>query len=167
MTNGNGLLASRVSYLPQVPVFAVTPVWRLLGLSDPAALTPQQKEIMGRVGAWAVIGRLPQRLEDKVGSRELSPNEARRLTLARILLATSTSVWVLDVPLDGRSLKKAHRQLDAILESAGERTVIVSVSPRIDLTRFDRVLELRDGRIHYDGAPAAESEPDLSTTKSP
>ena len=154
LSDGDGLLAARVDYLPQEPEFAATPLWKLLGLAASDALAPQQKETLQRIGAWRVIRSLPRKLEESVTSRSLSPTEARLLALAGILLSGQRRVWVLDAPLDGRGRRQAQRALDEIIERTGDRTLVVALSQSIGLDRFDRVLALREGRVRFDGTPA-------------
>lgn len=147
-------LSGRVDYLPQEPVFGPTPAWRLIGLDAPDALGLDEERLLRRLGAWTVICGLPRRLEEKVSSHRLTPNERRLLRLAGILLAGRSSVWMLDSPLDGRGRRQAKAVLDEILTRGKDRTLVVALSQSIDLRRFDRVIVLRRGRVRFDGTPA-------------
>ncbi len=147
------VLMSRVGYLPQVPIFSRISVRRMLGLPGPGEPAPEQMGLLKRIGAWKVIRRLPDKWNEKVGSPDLSPNEARALVLGSVLLGEAP-VWILDVPLDGINRARARRRLDAILARAEGRALVVGGIRASDCGRFDRVLLLRRGRIEFDGTPA-------------
>jgi ABC-type transport system involved in cytochrome bd biosynthesis fused ATPase/permease subunit len=150
----DAVLISRVGHLPQIPVFSRIRVWQLLGLPGPGDPAPEQMDLLEKIGAWKIIRRLPDGLNDKVGSPDLSPNEARALVLGAVLLGDAP-VWVLDAPLDGIGRIRAQRRLDAILARAQGRTLVVGGIHTPDWERFDRVLSLRKGQCEFDGTPAA------------
>ena len=154
----NGFLSSRVAYLPQDPIFPAVRLWNILGLRGPEALSAEQEETLRLIGARNVIQGFPEGLQKKVGSTSISRNEARLMRLAGILLGDMSSVWVLDNPVQGLRRTKARRCLDEILKKSSDRTLVVALSEPIDLNRFDRVLVLRNGEIHFDGTPAEWNE---------
>lgn len=158
VSNSDGTLLSRISYLPQDPVFPPTYIWKILGLSGPEVLLPEEQETLRQIGAWKVICSFPQGLAEKVSSHHVSRNEARVLVLAGILLGDASAVWVLDNPVQGLGGKEARRCLAEILKRAPERTLAIAFSEPIDLDRFDRVLLLRRGKIHFDGTPTEWDE---------
>ncbi len=170
LSGDDGWLPGRVNYLPQDPVFAAAPIYRILGLPDPAALQPEQQETLRRIGAWTVIRNFPQGLEETVSSYRLTTTECRLLRLAGILLAGEASVWILDSPLDGRGRRQARRELQEIFQLVAGRTLVVALSQSIDLDRFQRVVSLRRGRIRFDGTPGEwkrfTSEPDAAVSGS-
>ncbi|MHC4605492.1 MAG: ATP-binding cassette domain-containing protein [Planctomycetota bacterium] len=152
LTGANGSLSSRVGYLAQDPAFPPSRLWQLLGLESPSGLTEEQKKILKDVGAWKVIKRFPKGLEEKMGSAQLSPNEARALNLAAVLLKEA-QVWILDAPLEGTDGRTAKRRVREILRLASGRTLVLSMTRPVDLDLFDRVWTLRDGKIRFDGTP--------------
>lgn len=154
VTIGDTDLSSRVAYLSHDPVFPPTKVWKILGLSGPDALTPEQQEILQRIEAWKLIQGFPKGLRTRVGSISISRNEARILRLSGIILGDTSSVWVLDNPVRGFSRKKARRCLEEILTRASDRTVVIAMSEPIHLDGFDRVLFLQRGKILFEGTPA-------------
>ncbi len=146
-------LVRKAGYLPQEPVFRPMRVWRILGLSAPDALGPEAEKTLRRIGAWRVIRNLPGGLLAKVGSVSLSRNEARALSLAAIVLGEDADVWVLDSPLEGLPRVSARRRLREILRAAGHRAVVVAGGAAIPVKKFSRVLQLRNGKIRFDGSP--------------
>ncbi len=154
LTDSVDLIAERTRYLSQEPVFPPTRIWKLLGLPGPDSLDPEQEETLRRLGAWKVIRSLPSGLLEKVGSLGLSRNEARALRLGSIVLDRDADLWLLDTPASGLRRKKAAKRLHAILERAGDRTVIAALQTPVALELFDRVIELRRGKIRFDGPPA-------------
>ncbi len=152
---GDGFtLSCRVGFLPQEPAFPWIRVRKLLGLEVPGAPTPEETETLRRIGAWKIIGRLPGGVDEKVISSQLSRNEARALALAALLLRDQSALWALDDPLEGLSRKKGRRRLKEILRRASGRTVVIALSRPTGLERFDRILELRRGRVRFEGTPA-------------
>jgi ABC-type multidrug transport system fused ATPase/permease subunit len=147
-------LRPRVSHLPQEPVFARKRLWKILGLEHAHALTERDHRILDAVGAWDVVLRQPRGLRTRLASRMLSLLERRALRLGAVLLSPA-SVWTLDAPVEERPSRAAGECLDYILHQARGRTLVASLSQTEFLGRFDRVVVLREGRIHFDGAPAA------------
>ncbi len=147
-------LADRVGYVPEAVVFPRRPLWESAGLQSSEAPTGEAHEVLDGVGASKIAHAFDQGWESRVASLELSAREARNLALARLVLADDSPVWILDGVLDERSRRKARRCLDEILRRAGERAVVLSMSRPLDLHRFDRVIELRQGRIAFDGSPS-------------
>jgi len=145
-------LVARVGYLGQETAFTRARIWRVLGLSGAEAPPAETLDLLKKIGAWRTIERLPRGLKEKVGSPELSRNEARILRLGAILLG-GAPVWLMDGPFDGLSMRRARRCLDVLLERLGNRTLVVALARPVSLQRFDRVVALRDGRIRFDGTP--------------
>ncbi|GMR04225.1 MAG: ABC transporter ATP-binding protein [Thermodesulfobacteriota bacterium] len=158
VTRTDGILSSRVAYLPQEPVFPPTKVWKLLGLPRFQALSPEQEETLRRIGALRLAQGFQKGLDQKVGSNSISRNEARMLRLAGILLGDRSLVWVLDNPLPGLRGKKALRCLDEILRRAAERTVIISLPDPVHVSLFERLLLLHNGKVQFDGSPVGWKE---------
>jgi ABC-type multidrug transport system fused ATPase/permease subunit len=147
-------LSERVGYVPESPEFPSRPLRETLGLLGSDDPKPAADETLRRVGARRVIRGLPDGLDARVGSFELTSNEARAIDVARLLLSDPCAIWILDGVLEGLPRKRARRRLDEILERAEGRTLVLSMSHAIGLRRFDRVLALRRGRIAFDGTPA-------------
>jgi ATP-binding cassette subfamily B protein len=143
----------RIALLPQDPRWHQQPLWHLLGLPD-AALTPATYDVLKCCGAHHVISRLTRGLETVLASDRLAMSERRALMLGRMLLADA-SVILLDEPFHDLSRRKARRRMRAILARCGEATVIVVVDRPPSSKLFDRVIELRNGRVVFDGATTA------------
>lgn len=106
-------------------------------------------------GIHSVLAALPAGYDEPIGAggRRLSGGQRRRLAIARAFLRDSP-VLVLDEPTTG--LDAAAR--DALLEPlrslmAGRTTLVVTHDPVV-MEWADRVIELRDGALVGEPAPA-------------
>lgn len=150
-----GSLAARtaVSYLPDSPVFYddlslaehLEYVARLHGASDPGE---RGEALLGRLGLEAWTDSLPS---------EFSRGMRQKASIA-LALVRPFKLLLADEPFDG--LDPASRAV--LFELIGEAraagaAVIVSTHRRDVVGSADRCLALRDGRLDYDGPPAAEA----------
>jgi energy-coupling factor transport system ATP-binding protein len=84
----------------------------------------------------------------------LSFGQQKRLALA-IALALEPPTLVLDEPSAGQDHRTANAFLDEVLSIEGiESIYLVTHDVDLALTRADRILLLRDGRVVADGPPA-------------
>jgi len=141
-----------VAFLPQDPVFPRLPVRRILGVTDAEASTELRRQTLVRVGTWPVIERLSRGLAHKIGSAQLSKNEARAIAVGTVV-CSDAPVWVLDAPAEGLRRKEADERVAAILDAAGPRTVVISAVELREPERFDRIIVLRRGEVRFDGNP--------------
>lgn len=144
--------SQEIAYLPEDPSWRRRPIREFLGLPNGAA-SERTLKLIRACGARSLIKRLPRGLDSRVGSADLSFDERKSLGLARIILSNA-SLWLLDDPagvLSGRNAKKLVR---TVLEAADGATVILTFNRPVAIERFDRVIELRRGRIVFDGQPA-------------
>ncbi|MEV0127206.1 thiol reductant ABC exporter subunit CydC [Dactylosporangium sp. NPDC050688] len=121
--------------------------------------TVRDNLLVGRAGALAGDARLRRalmdaglpeyadRLDDIVGEdgAKLSGGQRQRLLLARALLA-APPVLLLDEPTEGLDPAAADAVLDTALRAAGARTVVVVTHRAAQLSRFDRIVRVEDGR---------------------
>ena len=83
----------------------------------------------------------------------LSFGQQKRLALA-IALALEPPTLILDEPSAGQDHQTANRFMDEVLEISGlESIYLVTHDVDLALTRADRILVLRDGRVVADGPP--------------
>jgi energy-coupling factor transport system ATP-binding protein len=84
----------------------------------------------------------------------LSFGQQKRLALA-IALALEPSTLILDEPSAGQDHRTTNRFLDEVRAIGGlESTYLITHDVDLALTRADRILVLRDGRVVVDGPPA-------------
>ncbi|MBI3856932.1 MAG: ATP-binding cassette domain-containing protein, partial [Planctomycetes bacterium] len=157
LTQASADLLARVGYVGQDTAFTRGRIWRILGMAGPEAPAPEAIALLRKIGAWKFIERLPNGLKERVGSPLLSRNEARLLRLGAVLLGNAP-LWVMDGATDGLSLRRARRCVGATLERLDGRTLIAGFARPVALEKFDRVIELRDGRIRFDGSPQEWNE---------
>jgi ABC-type multidrug transport system fused ATPase/permease subunit len=157
MTAKSEVLSSRVAYLAQDIIFPPTFLWKILGFDEVEELSPRQEETLEHIEALKLVKSFSKGLKTKVGSSNISRNEARILRLAGILLHDTSSLWVLDNPVQGLSGKKAKLSMEEILRCAKGRALVVGLAGPIAMQRFDRVVTLRSGKLRFEGTPGEYS----------
>lgn len=107
--------------------------------------------------AYAALTRfdLAPKLWDRVD--RLSGGERQRVGLARALVAPA-SLWLVDEPLSALDPTRARLAIDTLVSASAEQgATLVATLHQVDVavSRFPRVIGLRDGRLAFD-LPAAE-----------
>lgn len=143
---------SVVGYLNDKPAWRRTSMRTLLGLAADGP-TPAQAELLKQLGVDRLIARLREGYDARLGSHELSAGEARLISLAKVLLA-GPSVCLLDAPVHHFKHSARERVIEAALAAGVGRTVVITLGEPVALHRFDRVVELKKGRIVFDGPPS-------------
>lgn len=115
---------------------------------------------VARAGAAKLVSRLRRGYDTPVrrGGRLFSGGERQRLALARAILRDGR-IWLLDEPTSGLDTRGVTDLAEVLFAATEGRTVFwVTHDPSI-LSRMDRVIELRAGRLVSDsgagGAPVA------------
>jgi ABC-type multidrug transport system fused ATPase/permease subunit len=100
-------------------------------------------------GAHAFIEALPEGYATRVGQRgrSLSGGQRQRLAIARALLR-DPAVLVLDEPTTGLDAEAKEALREPLRRLAAGRTTIVITHDADVMGWADRVVELRDGRVH-------------------
>ena len=100
------------------------------------------------------IESLPKGFDTFVGAHghALSGGQARRLALARALLRDAP-VLVLDEPTEGLDAGTEAQVLDALLESAPNKTILLLTHRSARLERMNRILWIENGTIVRVGTP--------------
>jgi len=107
--------------------------------------------------AYAALARfdVAPKLWDRVD--RLSGGERQRVGLTRALLAPA-SLWLVDEPLSALDPTRSQLAMDTLVSAATERGVtLVATLHQVDvaISRFPRIVGLRDGRLAFD-LPSAE-----------
>lgn len=110
-----------------------------LSLGCPTATDEQLWEALQRVRLADFVRSLPQGLDSWIGEggNTLSTGQARRVCLARIVLAPA-SVWFLDEPTSGLDRANAHALLQDVLQFAGARSVIMVSHDEVPQDSFEQ-----------------------------
>lgn len=115
----------------------------LLGIR-PAAARPRAEEMLAKVGLGGRGGHRPA---------ELSGGEQQRVAIARALVSEPAIVWA-DEPTGNLDSDTADSILELLFDvNAGGQTVLMVTHDRAIGQRGSRLLQVRDGRITYDGEP--------------
>ena len=107
-----------------------------------------------RSGAANFVAQLPLGYDTPVrrGGRLFSGGERQRLALARAMLRDGR-IWLLDEPTSGLDAQGAMDLSEILFAATAGRTVIWVTHDTSVLSRMDRVIQLRDGRITADDKP--------------
>ncbi|MFA9430380.1 ABC transporter ATP-binding protein [Egicoccus sp. AB-alg2] len=120
----------------------------LLTGASPTQARKRAADMLARVG-----------LADRGGHRpgELSGGEQQRVTVARALVAEPALVWA-DEPTGALDSRTAAGVVDLLREvhAAGQALVVVTHDETLGRTG-QRLVEVRDGRVVFDGAPDASA----------
>lgn len=141
-------LRDRVGFCMQESVLFGETVRQNLELGKPEASEDEMWSALEGAGAAGVVRAQPDGLDTVLGARGsgLSGGERRRLVLARTILRDAPVV-IVDEPFTGLDMETADHVRRTLTELARERIVIVISHEREELPFFDRVVELRDGRV--------------------
>lgn len=153
--SGRGSLAmsNHIAYLSQDPSWARRRLRDLLNLSD-AAPDDAAQRLLRTCGIDAITRRLPDGMDALVGSGDLSFGERKTVALAG-LIRGDASVLLLDDPTGGLGKREARKLLRVIFSANQNATVIVALARPVSLKSFDQVVELRRGRVVFNGTPTA------------
>jgi ATP-binding cassette, subfamily C, bacterial CydC len=134
----------RFAVAPQTPHLFNDTLAANLRIAAPRATDAELAEALRAVG----LDTLPGGLDTPVGNggTRLSGGEARRLAVARALIANAP-VLILDEPGEGLDAGTEARVLDAVFARAAGRTVILSTHAPAALERVDLVVSMDGGRI--------------------
>ncbi|KPH81081.1 amino acid ABC transporter ATP-binding/permease protein [Bosea vaviloviae] len=119
-----------------------------LRLADPAADDGRLLAALASAGLRGDVEALPEGLDARLGENALglSGGQARRLTLARLILR-DTPLWLLDEPTEGLDGATA-RDVMARLTACGEgRCVVIATHVRREAQAADRIVVMERGHV--------------------
>lgn len=119
-----------------------------LALAQPESTEGEMIAALAAAGLDETVKRLPRGLDTPLGEAGagLSGGQARRLSLARVLLR-GAPVWLMDEPtegLDGPTARDVVARIDAAAEN---RSLVIATHIRREAELADRLVLMRDGRI--------------------
>jgi ABC-type multidrug transport system fused ATPase/permease subunit len=115
----------------------------------PGASDQQVEDALRATGLGDWLATLPDGVDTLVGEQgfAVSGGQRQRIALARCLLADATTL-ILDEPTAMLDPPAARAFLHDLDRAAQDRAVLVITHAHDHLQAFDRVLELKDGRLH-------------------
>jgi len=144
--------SGETSLLPVAPSWAPRRIRELLGTKE-GRISDVTRKVLRGCGATSLLERLPENVDTKIESATLSARERVAVALVVMLRGTS-SVWLLDDPVSTLEKNNANKVLKKLLKARADTTVVVTMSRPVAMKKFDRVIEMRRGRILFDGTPA-------------
>jgi ATP-binding cassette, subfamily C, bacterial CydC len=104
-----------------------------------------------RLDRW--IRELPAGWDTVVTAKTISGGQRQRLVLARALIANSP-VLLLDEPVEGLEVAQGDRILADVLAASRERAVVLVTHRLAQLTEFEDIVVLEQGRVIQRGSHA-------------
>ena len=146
-------LRSRFAVVSQDPHLFSTTIEDNLRLARPDASELDLRDALDAAQLASTVAAMPLGVATPIGTAgtRLSGGEARRLAVARALLSRAP-ILILDEPTEGLDPATARRLLDAILDRARGRTVILLTHHHVALDRMEVIVTLDAGRIIEGGA---------------
>ena len=131
-----------------------------LALTAPEASRDDMLRACALVGLSDSLARLPDGLETRfnhAGRHRFSAGFRTKFALAQVILKRP-KVLILDEPEATLTPEDEVHLMNVIRGAAGPMTVLMASQRPSLLRQADRIVEMRDGQIAYDGAPAAYFE---------
>ncbi|QDU65081.1 ABC transporter ATP-binding protein [Engelhardtia mirabilis] len=145
-------LRRRVGLVLQQSVLFGESLRENLLLAAPEATDEQLLEALATADGLELVQDLPEGLDTVLGSsgKGLSGGQMRRLCLARTLLG-DPGVIIVDEPFAGLDRPGVERVLECLRNLANDRIVVVIAHDLADLSSFDRIIWLENGRVEDQG----------------
>ena len=143
------VIRSRIGYLPQQPVLFHDTLATNLRLARSEASEDDMRAVLERVQLGEFLKQLPEGFETWIGESGMSVSggEARRLTLARLMLADHP-VLILDEPTAGLDQATAIKLAADIESWLKGRTLVMLSHDRARLPAYDAAYAFEHRRLH-------------------
>jgi len=138
-----------IAFLPHNPTWPRRRIGELLDAGH-GEVDVDTRKLLRTCGANSLLKRLPNGLDTKLASTDLSPRERVAVALAS-LARSKASLWLLDDPVGALEKRMAQGLIKRILNAKTGDTVIVTLSRPVRLGKFDRVIVLKRGTMAFDG----------------
>jgi len=105
-----------------------------------------------RAGAYEFIVEIPERFNFKIGEKgfNLSGGQRQRIALARTLIR-NPAILILDEATSSLDQKSEAMVYDTIARNRRNCTTLIIAHRLSTITWVDRIIVLKDGRIHESG----------------
>lgn len=150
-------LRQRIGIAPQIPEFFHGTVAQNLRMSDPTANDERLIEAATRAALLEDVLALPRDFETRLTDTlldQLSSGFKRKLCLARAYLRDAP-ILLLDEPAQSLDESGDHALVDLLRNNNGRQTILMTSHRPSHMRLADRLLVLSNGRLVYNGPPAA------------
>ncbi len=141
----------QMAYLPHHPA------WPHAFRVDDRARRKHVAQILTLFRVLGLSRHLRKGLRTPMRAEGLSFKERKAFAIARCLFSDA-SILLLDEPTDGLGPRRSKELIAKILSLKEGVTVIVTQDPSKPVTDFDRVIELREGKVVSDGPPRSSRQ---------
>lgn len=141
-------LRARVALIGQRPYLFQGTIAENIRFAKPDASAAEVADAARRACVWEFAQTLPQGLDTPLGPRGagLSGGQAQRVALARLFLRDA-GLLLLDEPTAHLDAATQERVIDAIVDYARGRSLLLATHSHAVARRFARRLQLSDGRV--------------------
>ena len=131
-------------------LFSATVKQNLL-IANPAASAPEINQAINMAGLNKFIKRLPEGINTWVGENgaKVSAGEGRRIALARVYLKNAP-ILLLDEPTEGLDRETENEVLNALVQIAKDKTLILVTHRKTGLRLVDKVYRIDDGNLNLE-----------------
>jgi ATP-binding cassette, subfamily B, bacterial len=147
-------LRSQIAYVPQKPILLPGSIEENIALGRPGASREEVEKAARAARAHEFIQHLPGGYTTAVGegAQGLSVGEGQRICLARAFLKDAP-ILLLDEPTSALDAENEANVVESLIVlSQGKTTLLVTHHASV-LSKVDRILVMKRGRISADGTP--------------
>jgi ATP-binding cassette subfamily B protein len=148
-------LRQNISLVFQEPFLFPTSIIENIGYGKPEATNDEIVIAAKKAGIHEIIEALPEGYETELGEQggTLSGGQRQCIAIARAMIKDAPIV-ILDEPTTGLDDLSAELVMRALKRLMEDKTVIVITHQLENVRNMDRIVVLRDGKLHQEGTPA-------------
>lgn len=160
--NNSSLLKSwqtSLAYVPQTIFLSDSTIMENIAFGIDKSQINMEKVIEASKKAYILkyINSLPNKFNTIVGERgiRLSGGQRQRISLARAIyrLLNNTNILILDESTSALDIATEKKVIDSLININNDLTIIMITHRLTTLTKFDRVIELKNGKVLRFGKP--------------
>ena len=139
-------LRNNISYISQNPYIFADTVRNNIRLGNEAITDEQILELAQKMGADSLFAKLPEGLDTKIKTKEMSYGELQILAFIRAILHQA-NIYIFDEPTSNIDLKTEKMIQQIIDHIAKTSTVIIIAHRKSTIASSDKIIYLKDGQV--------------------